>query len=56
MRKMMTISNKQMMIALTLSIMFVIVNIVAVISGSATTFYSQIDQLVFDLLPTFDFS
>ena len=52
----MTIPGKHMMIALTISTMLVIVNIVAVLSGSATTYYSQIDQLVFDLLPTFDFS
>ena len=52
----MTISNKHMMIALIIATLFVIFNIVAVLSGSATAFYSQIDQLVFDLLPTFDFS
>ena len=45
----MTISNKHMMITLIIATMFVIFNILAVLSGTATTFYSQIDQLVFNL-------
>jgi hypothetical protein len=56
MRKMMTISNKHMMIALIIATMFVIFNIIAVLSGTAITFYSKLDQLVFELLPTFNFS
>ncbi len=40
----MTTPDKPMMIALTISTAFVIFNIVAVLSGSATTYYSQIEQ------------
>jgi hypothetical protein len=56
MRRMMTISNKHMMIALSFATMFVIFNIIAVLSGTAITFYSKIDQLVFELLATVNFS
>lgn len=52
----MTFSNKHLMIALSISTMFVIFNIIAVLSGSATTYYSQIEQTIFDLLPILDFS
>ena len=52
----MTFSNKYLMIALSISTMLVIFNIIAVLSGSATTYYSQIEQYIFDYLPTLDFS
>lgn len=52
----MTISNKHMMFALIIATIFVILNIIAVLSGTAITFYSKIDQLVFDLLPTVNLS
>ena len=52
----MTTAEKHMVIALALSTLFIIFNIFAVISGSAATYYSQIDQLIFNILPTFKFS
>jgi hypothetical protein len=52
----MTTPDKYMMTALTISTMFVIFNIVAVLSGSATTYYSQIEQYIFDSLSIFDLS
>ena len=51
----MTASNKHMMIALTISSMLVLFNIIAVLSGSATSYYNQIEQYIFDALPVFDF-
>ena len=48
--------DKHMMIALTMSTTFVIFNIVAVLSGSATTYYSQIEQYILDSLPIFGLS
>ena len=45
----MTTPDKPMMIALTISTAFVIFNIVAVLSGSATTYYSQIEQYIIGL-------
>jgi len=47
----MNTSEKNMLIALTLSTLLVIFNIVAVLSGSATTYYRQIDQFIFNILP-----
>ena len=52
----MTTPNKHMMIALTISTTFVIINIVAVLSGTATTYYSQIEQYIFESLPIFGLS
>lgn len=49
-------AEKRMVFALTLSTLFIIFNIVAVISGSATTYYSQIDQIIFNALPIINFS
>jgi hypothetical protein len=47
----MNTSDKNMLIALTLSALLVFFNIVAVLSGSATTYYSKIDQFIFNILP-----
>ncbi len=47
----MTTSKKHLVIALTLSTLFIVFNIVAVLSGSAATFYSQIDQFILGTLP-----
>ncbi len=52
----MTTPDKYMMTALTMSTMFVIFNIVAVLSGSATIYYSQIEQYIFDSLAIFGLS
>ena len=52
----MNTSEKHMLIALTLSAMFIIFNIIAVLSGSATTYYSQIDQLILNILPILNVS
>jgi len=51
MKKTMNTSEKHMLIALTLSALFIIINIVAVLSGSATIYYSQIDQFILNILP-----
>jgi len=42
----MSIYKKHMLIALTASIAFVLFNIVAVTSGSAETYYANIDKLL----------
>lgn len=52
----MSTSEKHMVIALTLSSLFIIFNIVAVLTGSATIYYSQIHQFLFDALPTLNLS
>ena len=52
----MTTPDKYMVTALTMSTLFVIFNIVAVLSGSATTYYSQIEQYIFESLAVFDLS
>ena len=49
-------SEKKMLIALTLSTVFTIFNIIAVLTGSAITYYSQIHQFLFDALPMLNFS
>ncbi len=45
-------SEKHMLIALAVSTMFIIFNIIAVIQGTAATYYSQLEQLIIRLLPT----
>jgi hypothetical protein len=45
----MNIKN-QMAVALTMSTVFTIVNIIAVTSGSAEIFYSQIEQIIDSLM------
>jgi len=52
----MTTSEKHMLVALTLSALFIIFNIIAVLSGSATTYYSQIDQFISNILPILNVS
>ncbi|MBE9560826.1 MAG: hypothetical protein IMF15_08550 [Proteobacteria bacterium] len=47
----MTHPTKTMALALTLSTMFVIFNIVAVTQGTAENYYSQIEHFIATLLP-----
>ena len=47
----MTHTTKTMALALTLSTMFVIFNIVAVTQGAAEGYYSQIEHFIATLLP-----
>ena len=42
--------KKQMTVALTMSAIFIILNIIAVTSGTAELFYLQIDQFIYDLV------
>ena len=42
--------NKQMAVALTISVIFTVLNIIAVTSGNAEAFYLQVDQLINDLI------
>lgn len=42
--------KKQMAVALTMSAIFIILNIIAVTSGTAELFYLQIDQFIYDLV------
>jgi hypothetical protein len=44
-------SNKQMTMALTVSVMFVIINIFAVTQGTADNYASLIGQFIVKLLP-----
>ena len=46
----MTVTEKRIIIALTLSAMLVIFNIIAVTQGDATDYYGQIKQFVSSLL------
>ena len=41
--------NKQMAVALTMSAIFIVLNIIAVTSGDAEIFYLQVDQFINDL-------
>ena len=50
----MTTSEKRMLIALTVSTLFIVFNTIAVLSGSVSTYYSLIDQLIFYVLPVFN--
>ena len=52
----MTTAEKRMVIALTLSTLFIIFNMIAVISGSAATYYSQLEQIIFNVLPAINVS
>lgn len=52
----MTTTEKRMVIALTLSTLFIIFNMIAVISGSAATYYSKIEQIIFNVLPAINVS
>ena len=47
----MTHPKKHMAVALTISTMFVIFNIIAVTQGTAENYYSQIEQFIVSLLP-----
>ena len=42
--------KKQMAVALTMSAIFIILNIIAVTSGAADLFYLQVDQFIKDLI------
>lgn len=42
--------KKQMAVALTMSAIFIILNIIAVTTGNADTFYLQIDQFIKELV------
>ena len=42
--------KKQMALALTMSAIFIILNIIAVTSGTADLFYLQVDQFIKDLI------
>jgi len=42
--------KKQMAVALTMSAIFIILNIIAVTSGTADLFYLQVDQFIKDLI------
>ena len=44
------IEKKQMAVALTMSAIFIILNIIAVTTGSADIFYLQFDQFIKDLI------
>ncbi len=46
----MTVTEKHLTVALTLSTMFIIFNIVAVTQGVAADYYSQIVQLIGSLM------
>jgi len=43
-------SKKQLAIALTLSTMFIILNIIAVTQGTEQSYYSKIEQFIVSLL------
>ena len=47
----MTQPTKTMALALAVSTMFVIFNIVAVTQGTAENYYSQLEHFIADLLP-----
>ncbi len=47
----MTHPEKQMVTALTISSVFVIFNIIAVMMGKADIYYSHIEQFLVNLLP-----
>jgi len=40
----------QMLVALTMSTLFIVLNIIAVTSGTAEVFYLEIDQFIKDLI------
>lgn len=42
--------KKQMAVALTMSAIFIVLNIIAVTSGTADLFYLQVDQFIKDLI------
>ena len=42
--------NKPMAVALTMSAIFIVLNIIAVTTGSADAFYLQIDQFIKELV------
>ena len=42
--------KKQMAVALTMSAIFIVLNIIAVTTGSADSFYLQIDQFIKELV------
>lgn len=48
----MSVPEKQMAAALTISTTLIVFNIIAVTQGSAEAYYTQIEQFLTELLPT----